>query len=143
MKHDVARLVETVTAAWERDPGNDVVWTGDYEGRRGVRFRQSVRDFTTMWLDIGDRTLGVEAFLLPDPPHNRADVYRYCLRRNATSWPVHIALDRPGDLVIVGRIGLEAVSENAIDGLLGSVYELVEVSFRPLVRLGFSREKTT
>jgi len=41
-------LVEEVTGDWAADPGSDVVWAGDPEGRRGVRLRQRVRDFTAV-----------------------------------------------------------------------------------------------
>lgn len=142
MMSDAARIVAETTAAWLADPQSDVVWAGDYEGRRGIRFRQTVRDFTTMWFEVGQRTVGIEAFLIPAPPFNKADVYEYCLRRSARSWPVHIALDHPGDLVIVGRVPLPSVTAETLDGLLGSVYETVELSFRTLLSIGFGREKS-
>jgi hypothetical protein len=139
----VDEVLRRVTARWVEDPESDVVWAGDHEGRHGVRMRQQVRDFTTVWFDVGQRTLGCEAFLLPDPPSNREAVYRQCLARNAASGRVHVALDRHGDLVIRGREGLEAVDEATLEEMLGAVYELVEIAFPPLVRTGFGREKSS
>jgi hypothetical protein len=98
------QLVEVVTDAWAADPESDVVWSGDHEGRRGVRMRQTVRDFTTVWFDTGERTVTVEAFVLPVPPHARTEVFRQALVRNAGTRRVHFALDRHGDLVVTGRI---------------------------------------
>lgn len=130
-------LLEAVTTAWVDDPDSDVVWAGEYEGRWGIRLAQRSRDFTTIWFAIGERTLSVEAYLLPEPPHRREEVYRMCLQRNASSWPVTISLDRRGDLYIRGRHRLSDVSTATIDGLVGAVYELVELTFKPLVRIGF------
>lgn len=138
MDPEQARAVlELVTAGWAADPDSDVVWAGDHEGRRGIRVAQQARDFTTIWFDIGEHTLSVEAYLLPSPPRRQTEVYRMCLLRNASSWPVFISLDRHGDLYIRGRWPLTEVSTATIDGLVGAVYELVELTFKPLVRIGF------
>lgn len=129
--------LETLTTRWADDPDSDVVWAGEHEGRWGIRMAQQARDFTTIWFDIGQRTLAVEAYLLPNPPRGHVDVYRLCLLRNVSSWPAVICLDPQGDLYIRGRRALSEVSEATIDGLVGAVYELVELTFKPLVRSGF------
>jgi hypothetical protein len=137
------QLVVATTQAWVEDTDSDVVWAGDYEGRWGLRMSQQCRDFTTIWFAVGERTVGYEAFLLPDPPHNRADAYRFCLSRNRTSWPAAISLDRKGDLIVSGRIPLDRLSTEALDQAVGSVYETIELSFRPLLSIGFiGREKS-
>jgi Putative bacterial sensory transduction regulator len=135
---DARALVLEVAAGWEADPASDVVWSGEHEGRVGVRIAQRTRDFTTVWFDVGERTVGFEAFVLPAPPSGAAEVYRICLSRNARSWPAHLALDRDGDISAVGRIPLEVLSAETLDGALGAVYELIELTFRPLLRAGFS-----
>lgn len=140
---EARRLVVATTQAWVRDDESDVVWAGSYEGRWGIRMAQRCRDFTTIWFTIGQRTVGYEAFLLPEPPRNRADAFRLCLARNQTSWPVAIALDRQGDLSVSGRIPLESLTAAALDQAVGSVYEIVELTFRPLLEIGFAgREKS-
>ena len=48
-----------------------------------------------------------------------------------------ICLDTQGDLYIRGRRALSEMSVATIDGLVGAVYEVVELSFKPLVRIGF------
>lgn len=136
-------LLAAMTSDWVNDPDSDVVWAGSHEGRWGIRIAQQVRDFTTMWFDVGDLTLSSEAYLLPPPRFNAADVYRLCLARNWSAWPVAIAIDRRGDLYVRGRMPLEVVSETTIDQLVGATYEVVELSFRALVDAGFrQREKT-
>lgn len=136
-------LVRAVTDAWAADADGDVVWAGDHEGRRGVRMRQTVRDFTTVWFGVGDRWLTVEAYVLPGPPFNREAVFRQALVRSFSTRRMHFALDPDGDLVLAGRIPVGEVTEEELELILGEVYEAVEVAFKPLVRLAFSREKNT
>jgi hypothetical protein len=138
-----ALLVE-MSQRWVDDPDSSVEWAGEYEGRWGVRMGQEARDFTTVWFDVGDRTVGIEALLVPAPVHDAAAVYRYCLARNRTAWRVHLALDREGSLVITGRVGLPGLDSEVLDEVLGAVYELVETAFPVALRTGFiGREKTS
>jgi hypothetical protein len=134
-------LVVAITDGWADDPDSDVVWAGDHEGRRGVRMRQTVRDFTTVWFGVGERTLAIEAYVLAAPPSNRDEVFRQCLARNAATRRVHFALDGDGGIVLVGRIPVDEVGTTELELVLGEVYELIEVAFPPLVRAAFGREK--
>ena len=142
-RDEATALVRDVTADWLSDAESTVEWAGSYEGRCGIRMRQQVRDATTVWFDIGDRTVGFEAYLLPSPPAGEKDVYRHCLARNHRSWPAAIAMDGRGDLFVRGRIPLSDLTPQRLDEAVGAVYEVVELSFRPLLRAGFSsREKS-
>lgn len=135
-------LIERVSAEWVADRGSDVVWAGEYEGRLGIRMAQQTRDFTTVWFEIGDLTVRLEAYLAPAPHANAAEVYRLVAARSYASWPAHLGADRRGDIYVVGRIPLDRLSPHVLDEALGSVYELVELTFRPILRTGFpSREK--
>jgi len=138
-----ADLVARVTDGWEADPASDVVWAGDHEGRRGVRMRQTVRDFTTVWFQVGERTVGVEAYVLPAPPPGPGgeEAYRQCLTRNYGTRRIHFALDREDGLVLIGRIPVGELSDEEMELALGEVYSLVEASFRSLLAAGFGREK--
>ncbi len=141
---EAGELIRRTTASWRDDPDSSVVWTGSHEGRWGLRMSQEVREATTVWFDVGKRTVGIEAYLLPAPPVHDADVYRICLSRNRRSWPVAVNVDRRGDLFIGGRITLSDLTAARLDEAVGAIYELVEISFRPLLRSGFSsREKTS
>ena len=136
-------IVAAVTAAWVGDPKSDVVWAGDHEGRRGVRMRQTVRDFTTVWFEVGDRTLGIEAGMIPEPRFHHLEVYRQCLVRNTSTRRLHFAVDGEGEVLLVGRIPAEEVTPHELELVLGEAWNLVEVAFPPLARLAFSREKET
>ena len=141
MKELASELVDRITTTWCDDPDSSVVWVGDFEGRRGIRMRQTVRDMTTVWFAVGERTVSVEAYVLPRPPRQAEDVYRQALSRNARTRRMAFALDRQGDLVLVGKVPLDALSETELELTLGEIYELIEVSFRALATAAFGREK--
>ena len=109
-----------------------------------LRVAQRARDYTTIWFDVGQRTVGVEAFLIPAPHQNPAAVHEYCLNRNRTSWPAYIARDRQGDLYVMARHPVDALDDKVIEELVGAVYETVELAFPTLLQIGFTgREKSS
>lgn len=144
MVPSTTELLVTVLESWVADTDSDAEWTGVHEGKVGLRIAQRARDYTTIWFDVGQRTVGIEAFLLPAPPHNRVAVYEYCLNRNRSSWPTYIARDRQGDLYVMARHPVAVLDAKAIEDLVGAVYETVELAFPTLLQIGFSgREKSS
>ena len=140
---EALELLRETSQRWVEDEESSVVWAGEFEGRWGVRMAQEVRDFTTVWFDVGDLTLGYEAYVLPPPPGDVAEVHRQCLVRNARAWRAHFSVDREGSVYLRGRIPIDRVSADELDAVLGALYEMVETSFRGLVRAGFqAREKS-
>lgn len=133
-------LVATATGRWAEDPTSDVVFAGEHEGRWGVRMAQQVRDFTTVWFEVGERTVGYEAYVLPQPPAGLLEICRQLLVRNHRLWRAHFSIDREGAFVLVGRVSLEELTVEVLDGVLGAIYEAVELSFRSIVRLGFAKQ---
>lgn len=125
--------------AWVADPDSAVEYREQVEGRWAVRMAQETRDYTTVWFEVGERTLRYEAYLLPGPPDNLAEVYRQLLFRNQSAWRVHYTIDREGGILLQGRTAIEHVTAGELDAILGEIYEAVEVSFRPLLRSGFGR----
>ena len=139
---EVRRLLEDVSERWLADPQADVIWVGDYEGRRGVRLRLGTGDPSTVWFRAGERTLQVEAFILPAPPAGRREeVFRRSLAYNTAGRRLHLALDRRGDLVLVGRVPLREVDARELELLLGEAHEALEVVRPALARVAFEREK--
>ncbi len=128
------RLIVAATDGWLADPESDVVWTGDHEDRRAVRMRQTVRDLTTVWFSVDQRTVTVEAFVLPLPEDAPGEAIRHLLRRNFGTRRLHFALDPRNDLVVTGRISLSEVSQSELELVLGEVYDLIESSFRHCLR---------
>lgn len=135
-------MIDVLTAritAWLDDPESDVEYAEEVEGRWAVRMRQLTRDATTVWFHPQERSLIYEAYVLPIPDGTTA-VYQQALNRNGRAWRVFFALDGEGGLVLRGRLPAERVTHNELDLVLGEIYEMVEVSFRPLLRL--LREKS-
>ncbi|MBG0813741.1 YbjN domain-containing protein [Planomonospora sp. ID82291] len=93
---------------------------------------------TMTWLIVGDRALHVEAFFCRQPDENHAEFYRWLLTRNGSMYGVHFALDPVGDVYLVGRIALSAVSEEEIDRLLGCVLTYSDEGFDRALELGFA-----
>jgi hypothetical protein len=135
-----AALVARRVKEWVEHPEWDVEYAEEVEGRWAVRMRQTVRDATTTWIWIGDRSVVMEAYLLPPPPDG-LEVYRQVLIRNGRSFRVSFALDGEGALILRARIPVERVSVDELDYVLAEIYEAVEGSFRSLLRAGFEREK--
>jgi hypothetical protein len=104
--------------------------------------RQETRDATTVWFDVGERSLWYEAYLMPAPAAP-AETHRQALARNSRAWRCFFAIDEEGAIVLRGRLAASHVTLDELDRALGEVYETVEVAFRPMIRAGFpDREKS-
>jgi hypothetical protein len=135
-----AALLAQVVDSWVADPDSDVIYAENVEGRLAVRMRQQVREATTVWFWVGDRSLIAEAYVIPAPAEAEA-AYRQALIRNGRSFRVNFALDHEGALVLRARIPLGRVDAVELSYLLAEIYETVEMSFRSLVGLVQQREK--
>lgn len=134
-------VLEERIRLWVEDPTSSVEYAEEVEGRWAVRMRQGVRDATTVWFDVGERSLRFEAYVVP-APLAPAEVYRQALVRNARAWRCFFAVDAEGAIVLRGRLAADRVTLDELDRVLGEVFESIEVAFRPMVRAGFpSREK--
>ena len=71
------------------------------------------------------------------PDENHEGVYRFLLKRNRRLYGVAYTLDNLGDIYLVGRMALEAVTADEIDRILGQVLESVDNDFNTLLELGF------
>jgi hypothetical protein len=92
---------------------------------------------TNTILSIGEHSVRVEAFVCRKPDENHEGVYRFLLKRNRRLYGVAYTLDNVGDIYLVGRIGLDAVTAEEIDRVLGQVLEVVDTDFNTLLELGF------
>ena len=66
---------------------------------------------------VGDQSLLVEAFFVRRPDENAAEFYRFLLERNGRMYGVHFAIDSKGDVYLIGRLPLLAVTPDEIDRL--------------------------
>jgi hypothetical protein len=112
---------------WEEPDENRFVLTlpGEHKQRTGCSF------------SVGAHAVSVNAFVARRPDENFEQVYRWLLERNVRMYGVGFALDRLGDIYLVGRLPLHAVTPDEVDRLLGSVLEYADSSFNTILALGF------
>jgi hypothetical protein len=93
---------------------------------------------TMTWLIAGTHSLHVEAFFCRQPDENHAAFYRYLLERGGRMYGVHFALDPAGDVYLVGRLPLAAISPAEVDRVLGCVLAYADETFDQALMLGFA-----
>lgn len=92
---------------------------------------------TMVWLVAGEHSLHVEAFFVRAPDENHEAFYKWLLERNARMFAVAFAVDHLGDVYLVGRLPLVAVTADEIDRILGSVLTYADEWFDTALQLGF------
>jgi hypothetical protein len=92
---------------------------------------------TNCWLLVGEHALVVEAFVCRRPDENHEAVYRFLLHRNAKLYGVHYTIDGMGDIYLLGRVSLDAITPDELDRLLGQVLEAADNDFNTLLEIGF------
>lgn len=107
-------------------------------GRFFVTLPGTTKLQTNCWLIVGRHALLVEAFVCRCPDQKHEDVYRFLLRRNARLYGVHYTIDKAGDIYLVGRTALHAVTPDELDRLLGQVVEAADGDFNTLLEIGFA-----
>jgi hypothetical protein len=113
-------------------------WEEPQPGTFVVTLPRTHKLSTTCSLVVGSHSLSVNAFVARRPDENHETVYRWLLERNTRSYLVSFALDRLGDIYLVGRLPLAAVTAEEVDRLLGSVLDASDSSFDTLLELGFA-----
>ncbi len=103
-----------------------------------VRLEGQHKLATMTWLIAGAHSLHVEAFFCRQPDENHAAFYRFLLERSGRMYGVHFALDRVGDVYLVGRAALASVTASEIDRLLGCVLSYSDENFDQALMIGFA-----
>jgi hypothetical protein len=93
---------------------------------------------TPCWVLVGQHGVLVEAFVCRHPDEAHEDVYRWLLRRNARLYGVHYALDKAGDIYLIGRLAHHALTAEELDRVLGQVAEAADGDFNTLLEIGFA-----
>ncbi len=143
---DTAELDETEAAidVWARRQLDelevvDAVERGEAGERRWfVRVKGEAKDVFTIWLELRQRTLRFETYLLPAPEENATAVYEYALRRNHDVYGVAFTIGEEDAIFLRGHVPSEAVTDAELDRILGTLYALTERHFRPLLGLAFA-----
>ena len=132
----VTQLIEETLTAHELDFSHH---DGGVAGRPGivVALPGERRLITNTLLSVGEHGVRLEAFVCRKPDENFEGVYKYLLRRNRRLYGMASTPDNIGDLYLVGRMSLHAVTPDEIDRLMGQVIEAVDFDFNTLLELGF------
>jgi hypothetical protein len=106
-------------------------------GRWYVRMRGDDKEFTTVWLTLGQRTLRYETYVMPAPEENAAELYEHLLRRNDRLVGAHFSIGIEDAIFLRGEMPVGQVTHDEIDRVLGTLYADVEQCFQALLRIGF------
>ena len=120
-----------VVAAVERDRESG-------ERRWFVRVTGEQKDVFTIWFHLRQRTLAYETYVMPAPEENPAALYEHLLRRNQKLYGAAFAIGEEDAVFLMGQLDNEAITEDELDRILGSLYQWVEQYFRPAMRIGFA-----
>ncbi|MFF9567693.1 YbjN domain-containing protein [Streptomyces sp. NPDC014685] len=130
-----ARAARVIEATLE-DAG--LAWESPEPGGYVVTLPGTRKLSTTCSLRVGKHSLSLNAFVVRHPDENDATVHRWLLERNLRLFGVSYAIDRLGDIYLVGRLPLSVVTPEELDRLLGTVLEAADGSFNTLLELGFA-----
>jgi hypothetical protein len=103
-----------------------------------VRLEGQHKLATMTWLIAQSHSLHVEAFFCRKPDENHEAFYRFLLERGSKMFGVHFALDPVGDVYLVGRLPLTAITAEEIDRLLGCVLSYSDENFDQALMIGFA-----
>lgn len=88
-------------------------------------------------LVVGEHTLEIRAFVARNPEENHQEVYRWLLERNLKLAGIAFSVDRTGDIHLIGRLSLAAVTADELDRLLGHLAETADSTFNTILAKGF------
>jgi hypothetical protein len=128
---DRQRSDNPVVAAVERDEESG-------ERRWFVRVTGEQKDVFTIWFHLRQRTLHYETYVMPAPEENHAAFYEHLLRRNNKLYGAAFAIGEEDAVFLVGQIGNDAIDDDELDRIFGSLYAWVEQFFRPALRIGYA-----
>lgn len=147
MSGDERRGLEGLIDGWldrEVDPDGTIVAVfkevepGTTDRRWYVRLHGEQKDVFTIWLTLSQRALHYETYVMPAPEENEAALYEHLLRRNRKLLGVSFAIGVEDAVFLVGETPLEMVDDAELDRVIGTVYDAVELCFRPAMRIGYA-----
>jgi hypothetical protein len=108
------------------------------ERRWYVRMRGEEKEFTTVWITLGQRTLKYETYVMPAPEENAEQLYEHLLRRNESLVGAHFSIGVEDAMFLRGEMPLRMVDEAELDRVIGTLYATVERVFPVIIRIGFA-----
>jgi hypothetical protein len=108
-----------------------------------VRMRGDDKEFTTVWLTLGQRTLRYETHVMPAPEENHGELFEHLLRRNDRLVGAHFSIGIEDAIFLRGEMPVGQVTHDELDRVLGTLYADVEQCFQSLLRIGFRSRFTS
>src|SRR3954454_18728244 len=103
-----------------------------------VRLAGEEKSTFTVWFTLRQRTLHYETYVMPAPEENFERFYEHLLRRNLKLFGAAFTIGEEDAVFLVGQLANEAVTDDELDRVLGSLYAWVEQFFRPALHFGFA-----
>jgi hypothetical protein len=113
-------------------------WEESAPGAFSVELPGERKLTTACSLAVRDHSLVVNAFVARCPDENHDAVHRWLLERNARLPGIAFAVDQAGDIYLVARLPLHAVTPDELDRLLGAVLDTADTSFNTILEMGFA-----
>jgi Putative bacterial sensory transduction regulator len=101
-----------------------------------LRLRGEEKEFITLWLTLRQRTVHIEAQLMPAPEERVEEVYRYLLTKNAELYELHLALGPEDAIYLVGRVPVEEITPERLDEVCGAALHYVDQIFPTAMSMG-------
>ncbi len=103
-----------------------------------VRMQGEEKEFTTVWLTLGQRTLRYETYVMPAPEENAEMLYESLLRRNEKLVGAHFSIGAEDAIFLRGELLIGTITESEIDRAIGTLYSTVEQYFKGFLQIGFA-----
>jgi hypothetical protein len=127
----IGELIEKVAG------DREIPWEKTAENAYVLTLPGTHKQKTNCNLIIGEHAMRVEAFVMRHPDENREALWEWLLQRNARLYGVAFCVDRAGDVYLMGKLPLHAVTEDELDRLLGAVLTYADESFDTMLEIGF------
>ncbi|BDZ59479.1 putative sensory transduction regulator [Barrientosiimonas humi] len=129
---EATRVLESALADAE------IEWEpGVADGEYAVTLPGEKKLKTVVSLILRERGMSVSAFVIRAPDENHDAFYRHLLLRNLRLPGLAYAIDKLGDVFVVGEVPLEAVTEAYLDQLFGVLLAACDEPFNDLLLIGF------
>lgn len=127
--NSIKERYDVIVAVDQGEPG---------EHRWYVRMRGDEKEFTTVWLQLGQRTLKYETYVMPAPEENSQVLYENLLRRNESLVGAHFSIGVEDAVFLRGELPIRMIDEEELDRIIGTLYAYVEQIFPTIIRIGFA-----
>jgi hypothetical protein len=86
---------------------------------------------------LGQRTLIVESYFMPEPDENREALFEHLLTRNKSMYPLQFVIGDESAVYMRGQVDNRHIDADLVDRMLAAVFEYTEQFFAPAMRIGF------